>query len=473
MLYRSAASVVSFAMSFEKSICVVLGLTLLGVGCGEDKKEQSCSLADPTKGCSDGKVCEEVGGKPACAAPLVVEGRVTDPAGVAIPGAVIVAVDANDAPTSGTALSAADGRYQLRVPTARAEGGAPLKQQIKLRAAGDGFETFPSGLQRALPIEISGAAPRDGKLVFAGAGTDLVLSPGMKGLGSIAGTVKADPGKRGALVVAEGPATATGISDTDGAFVIFNVPAGAYTVRGYAAGLQLTPAMVTVSAGARANGIDLAARQAQLGAVSGSISIVDAPGGSMTSIVLVVASTFNQALARGEVPPGLRAPRGGAPSVSGAFTIGDVPDGDYVVLAAFENDGLVRDPDTSIGGTQIQRVKVAGAQVALPAGFKITEGLTVMQPGAGETPDVVMGTPTFVWKDDSSEERYSLEVIDSHGASMWRDDQVPRVTGGDVSLTYGGPPLPAGLYQFRVVSYRRGNIPISATEDLKGVFIIP
>jgi hypothetical protein len=144
-----------------------------------------------------------------------------------------------------------------------------------------------------------------------------------------------------------------------------------------------------------------------------------------------------------------------------------------VVLAAFENDGLVRDPDTSIGGTQIQRVKVAGAQVALPAGFKITEGLTVMQPGAGETPDVVMGTPTFVWKDDSSEERYSLEVIDSHGASMWRDDQVPRVTGGDVSLTYGGPPLPAGLYQFRVVSYRRGNIPISATEDLKGVFIIP
>jgi len=245
-------------------------------------------------------------------------------------------------------------------------------------------------------------------------------------------------------------------------------------VRGYAAGVQLAPAMVTVSAGARANGIDLAARQAQLGAVSGSISIVNAPGGSMTSVVLVVASTFNQALARGEVPPGLRAPHGGAPSVSGAFTIGEVPDGDYVVLAAFENDGLVRDPDTAIGGTQIQRVKVeAGAQVTLPSGFKITEGLTVMQPGAGETPDVVMGTPTFVWKDDSSEDRYSLEVIDSHGASMWRDDQVPRATSGNVSLAYGGPPLPAGLYQFRVVSYRRGDVPISATEDLKGVFIVP
>jgi hypothetical protein len=461
-------------MSMQKSFRMVLGLTLLSAGCGEDNQNQSCSLADPTHGCSNGQVCEEVAGKPACAAPLVVEGKVSDPAGQPIAGAVVTAVDGNDAPTAGTALSAADGRYQLRVPVARAEGGAPVQRQIKLRAAGAGFEAFPSGLQRALPLEISTAAPRDGILVFASSGTDLVLRPGMTGLGSIAGTVKADPGKRGALIVAEGPVVVSGISDVDGAFVLFNVPPGAYTVRGYAAGVQLAPAMVTVNAGARANGIDLTARQAQLGAVSGSVSIVNAPGGSMTSIVLVVASTFNQALARGEVPPGLRAPRAGAPSVSGPFTIGEVPDGDYVVLAAFENDGLVRDPDTAIGGTQIQRIKVeAGANVTLSAGFKITEGLTVMQPGAGETPDVVMGTPTFVWKDDSSEDRYALEVIDSHGASMWRDDQIPRATSGNVSVTYGGPALSAGLYQFRVVSYRRGDVPISATEDLRGVFIVP
>ena len=99
----------------------------------------------------------------------------------------------------------------------------------------------------------------------------------------------------------------------------------------------------------------------------------------MTSVVLVVASTFNAAWARGEVPPGLRAPGLGSPSVSGAFTITDVPDGDYVVLAAFENDNLVRDPDTAIGGTQIQRVTLgpASRQVALPASFKITEALAI------------------------------------------------------------------------------------------------
>jgi hypothetical protein len=474
LLYRSSSSLVRPPMPLEKSIRMVLGVTLLATSCGESNQGRSCSLADPVHGCDDGLFCEDVAGQPTCATPLVVEGRVSDPTGQPIAAVVITAVDANDAPTTGTAISAADGRYQLRVPAARAAGGAPLPRPIKLQASAAGFEAFPSGLQRALPLEVSAATPRGGALVFTSPGTDLVLRPGVSGLGSITGAVQAGAGQRGALVVAEGPAVVSGISDADGAFVLFNVPPGSYTVRGYAAGLQLAPAMVTVAPGARASGIDLAARPAQLGAVSGSVSIVDAPGGAMTSVVLVVASTFNQALARGEVPPGLRAPRAGAPSISGAFTIDEVPDGDYVVLAAFENDGLVRDPDTAIGGTQLQRVKVdAGARVALSAGFKLTGGLTVMQPGAGDTPDVVTGKPTFVWKDDSSEDRYALEVIDSHGASMWRDDQIPRATGGNVSVPYGGAPLPAGLYQFRVVSYRKGDVPISATEDLRGLFIVP
>jgi hypothetical protein len=462
-------------MSHEISIRLAMGLALLGVGCGEGQgQNQSCNVADPTHGCGSAQVCEEVAGRPACVAPLVVEGRVSDPAHQAIAGAVITAVDGNDAPTSGTAISGEDGRYALRVPVPRAAGGAPLTRPIKLRAAAAGFEPFPAGLQRALPIELSGASSRDGKLAFSSSATDLILQLGQVGLGSIAGTVRSEPGKRGVLVVAEGPVAVSGISDTDGAFVIFNVPPGSYTVRGYAAGVQLAPAMVAVSAGARASGIDLAARPAQLGAVSGSVSIVDAPGGAMTSVVLVVSSTFNEALARGQVPPGLRAPRAGAPSVNGAFTIDQVPDGSYVVLAAFENDGLVRDPDTAIGGTQLQRVMVeAGTPVALSEGFKITGGLTVMQPGAGDTPEPVTGTPTFVWQDDSSEDRYALEVIDSHGATMWRDDQIPRANGGNVSVPYGGAPLPAGLYQFRVVSYRKGDIPISATEDLRGVFMVP
>src|SRR5204862_2870658 len=109
------------------------------------------------------------------------------------------------------------------------------------------------------------------------------------------------------------------ISDADGAFVLFNAPPGAYTVRGYAAGVQLAPANVVVAAGARALAADLVPQSTPLGTISGSVEMVNAPGGSMTSVVLVVASTFNEALARGEVPPGLRAPRQGNPAISGTF----------------------------------------------------------------------------------------------------------------------------------------------------------
>jgi hypothetical protein len=457
----------------KTNICLLMVLGASACGGSEDERK-SCSLADPVGSCSDGKVCEEMGAAPACAAPVVVTGRVGDPAGQPIAAAIVTAVDANDAPTTGTATSQADGRYELRVPMARDDKGAPLPRPIKLRVSAAGFESFPSGLRRSLPLEIAGGTAMGGKLVVTSPATDVVLLPiaGAAGLGTIAGKVQGEPGKRGVLVVAEGPAVLSGISDADGAFVLFNAPPGAYTVRGYAAGVQLAPANVVVAAGARVLAGDLVPQSTALGAVSGTVEMVNAPGGSMTSVVLVVASTFNDALARGEVPPGLRAPRQGNPAISGSFSITDVPDGRYVVLAAFENDGLVRDPDTAIGGTQIQRVEVGPAAREVAAGgFKVTGGLAVIQPGAGDAPDPVAGAPTFVWQDDSSEDHYALEVVDNHGTVVWRNGNVPRANGGMVSVAYGGPPLARGLlYQFRATSFRRGNVPISQTEDLRGVF---
>ena len=82
----------------------------------------------------------------------------------------------------------------------------------------------------------------------------------------------------------------------------------------------------------------------------------------------------------------------------------------------------------------------------------------------------------FSWADDSSEDGYELTVFDTFGKQVYRDADVPRVTGsGDVSLAYAGPALAPGYYQFRAVSYRMDKAArtyISATEDLKGVFIV-
>jgi hypothetical protein len=199
-------------------------------------------------------------------------------------------------------------------------------------------------------------------------------------------------------------------------------------------------------------------------AVNGSVNIVNAQGGAQTSVVLVVDETFNMTLERGDVPKGLR-----AGNISNAFSVKNVPDGKYAVLAAFENDGLVRDPDPNISGTQIPHITVAGGSVDA-GNFKVTGALDVISPGAGD-PEPVMGTPTFTWKDDSSETGYSLVVFDTFGNKTWENTMIPSSKGSNPSVMYAGPALVKGnYYQFRATSLKTGS-PISRTEDLKGLFI--
>jgi hypothetical protein len=400
--------------------------------------------------------------------PVIVSGRVVSISGAPIVGARVTALDVNDAPISGTVVTNSEGAYSLDASAAR-------NQSIKLRAAAAGFVAFPSGIRRSLPVNISGAVEDGPVLVFASPRTEVALEPlaDPSGLGSIAGGV----GGNAALVVAEGPVVASTISNVAGEYVIFNLPPGSYDVRAYAAGWEWVPAQAMVVAEEHTPGVDLAVNGPAAGSVSGSVNIVNAPGGSRTSVVLVVASTFNDVTVRGDVPPGLRAPRSGSPSVNGEFTIAGVPSGTYKVLAAFENDDLVRDPDTGIAGTQIVEVTVNGSATTLPESFKITEALDVVSPGGDDVPTAITGTPTLIWADDSSEDYYSVEVLDSFGNIIWSDPNVPGVSGSPtVSVVYGGPALQSGrTYQFRALSWRDSGgsaRPISGTEDLRGVMTV-
>jgi hypothetical protein len=152
--------------------------------------------------------------------------------------------------------------------------------------------------------------------------------------------------------------------------------------------------------------------------------------------------------ARGEVPRGLRAPRTGVPNVAGDFSIDGVPDGSYVVLAAYENDDLVRDPDTNISGTDFVRIDVSiddGRTLSMSDSFKVTEALAVFAPGATE-PEAVNTAPTLRWADDSSEDWYDVRVFDAFGDEVWSSLELPGVSGQDeVSVEYGGP-LDPGMY---------------------------
>ena len=80
----------------------------------------------------------------------------------------------------------------------------------------------------------------------------------------------------------------------------------------------------------------------------------------------------------------------------------------------------------------------------------------------------------FVWVDDSSEDRYIVEVFDNFGTKLWSNENVVSSKGAqNVTVAYGGPPLTSGgYYQFRATSMKDG-VPISRTEDLLGVFMAP
>lgn len=460
------------------AVVIVLVPTLLA-GCGGrpgDGGDGTCDLLVPI--CPAGLICNAVlEGEARCVAPLIIQGTVVDATDdLPIAGALVQAVDVNGAAIGTSGETDEEGAFTLIVPAVRNIDGVPIEGSYTLRAQAATYQAFPSAIRPALPLDATTAILDDGTWVVENALTTVKLLP-LPGdasiLGSISGNIDAER-HAGVLIVAEAAGgSVVGFSDADGLYTIFNVPAGSYTVRGYMVGVQLEPATTSVTAGEAVVEVDLTEADRPLSTVSGNVQIVNAPGGLDTSVVLAVESTFVEDAARGEVPPGLRIGQ-----VLGAFTITDVPDGRYVVLAAFENDGLVRDPDQTIGGTRIVRIEVpdpaAGNVVELPEGFKITGALAVISPGADGPEEILTPTPVFIWEDDSSEEWYVIRVFDAFGNEIW-SEQLPSVSGSEtVSHTYAGPALEQGMfYQFRATSFREKTgqeTAISTTEDLMGVF---
>jgi hypothetical protein len=454
----------------------ILALAVVPLLAGCDLFTSMCDPAAPA--CGDGALCQQfTTGEYRCAAPVRLRGHVLDLADDGpIAGARVQAVDANGSAAGTTGVTDEQGAYSIDVPALLDENGTPVGGTYTLRVQAMSYQEFPSVIRPALPIDVSNAVQIEAEWVVENSLTTvklMALLGDTSGLGSIAGTILADK-RAGVLVVADATVEAvTGFSDSNGEYVVFNVPAGSYDVRGFAAGVQLNPTPTTLQAGEAKTGVDLSQSDRPLNTVSGNVQIVNAPGGAATSVILAVKSTFVEAAGRGATPPGLR-----AGDVKGAFTIENVPDGEYVVLAAFENDDLVRDPDQSIGGTMTVSIvlpdPVDGNVLVLSEGFKVTEALAVVSPGAAGPEEIATPTPTLQWADDSSEDGYEIRVLDAFGQLVWTDEIGPVTGSATVSHVYAGPALePASFYQFRVTSFRETGgqrTAISATEDLRGVF---
>lgn len=446
----------------------------------------ACSPDDEAP-CAAGLVCEaraDGGEAYICAGPVEIRGMVIDALDeTPIASAHVIALDDTGAPISDVAISDAEGRYVLPIAVPRDSDGNPATAlTLTLSGTALDYQIYPSGLQPAFPVSTADLVEADDDpdvddddhlSIVDNASTTIALLPLDNPSGfTISGRVGGEgDATGGALIVAEGSTGTHTIADRSGGFTLFNVAPGANTIRGYRGGLQIVPESVDVSQ--NVDGVVLELSTDGLATVNGSVNIVNPGDGKNTSVVLVPSSLFSEVFEFGPVPFGLRAPEPGiAANVSGAWTIAEVPAGTYKVLAAYENDFLVRDPDTGIAGTEILEITVEpGDAITLQDSFKVTGALGIVGPGANG-PEQVTGTPTFEFEDDSSEDYYEVVVHDALGNEIWRDDTIPSVSGSaTVVVEYGGPALRPGMYyRFRATSWK-ANSPISRTEELRGVFV--
>jgi hypothetical protein len=472
-----------------------LGIALLATllaACGN-----SSSHCDPVAqtGCGSSQVCAPVqNGTPACFAPVVVQGTVADITNSALLNdARVVALDANRAPLSTVAVTAgtgtAAGAYELKVQATRDSKGAPVQAFMTLRADKQGYQTFPGGVRAALPIDLSTATLDSGSQTWliTSATTQLTnlklvpLAPAVASASTayLHGTVARPPSGAGALVVAEpslGGAGVTAIAGKDGSYAIFNLAPGTqYVVTAYTEGANYTP-VTTAALSPGDNIVDaLALGAGATASFSGGLIYNNSATGPV-SVTLVVESTYDPILDRGESPPGL--------SVSGAgsYSFTGVPDGRYVVLAAFDIDQKVRDVSGTGNTAPVVAVIQSGALVNGPlANFKIVPAvdlLTIDGTTVSATPvAVTTATPAFGWQSgsvDASASTYRVNVYDSFGNLVWSHDQAALT--GQNSITLGQPLVSGMYYQLRILAIAE-KIPVpvsftqlSQTEDLLGVF---
>ncbi|HQM84858.1 MAG TPA: hypothetical protein PLD55_09285 [bacterium] len=431
---------------------------------------------EATEPCEGEKVCEPVFEETnyGCFPRLRVSGKVFNLESEMyepVEGATVVGMFTSGISTD-TILTDSLGNYEFFVRMLRNNMGLPVtKEALTLSVSAMGFEQVPGILRPSLPITFENVSCSDSMCNIHSGFLSIGLYPLDDSVLRYKINGKISEKKGGVLIIAEFDFSPCPLAYTDenGEFSIFNVPAGDYSLRAYVKDKNYSTETVTV-VDKDIDGVELDLLETPLSTLSGSVNIVNAPGGSKTSIVLIPASTFIESFSKGILAPGLRAPDYGIePNVSGNYTITGIPDGKYYVLAAFENDLLVRDPDPNIAGTQILKVTFPadGPVYDISIGnFKVTEAIPIIFPGA-EGPELISEPPLFQWERDASATKYIVNVYTAQGTVQWTKE-VPKTDDAVMSVQYDGPAL-KGFYQWIVVSYKN-TAPISMSEDLLGIF---
>ena len=222
--------------------------------------------------------------------------------------------------------------------------------------------------------------------------------------GYISGKVsEGSAGVSGALVIAENSSADQAystISDNEGNYSIYNVPAGNYQVKAFLSNYNSSPAAATVVSNTETLDINVAVTAGASGVLEGTIRNL-ATDNKDVDVTLVHPITK-------ETIPGLS-----TVSVNQSYTMSNIPNGTYIARATYQNDERVMDPDR-IAKFGEPEVTFAGNTIELT--FDITNAVTLNSPSNAATStqpvEINSTNPTFEWTAYSSTSDYVIEVVD-------------------------------------------------------------
>jgi len=341
------------------------------------------------------------------------------------------------------------------------------------RISAQGFKEVPQGSVSPVPFSVSSGQ------TFS----QTYYMDELQGtFGKIEGTVT--PNLSGFLIVA----TSSGMNEEyhtysgpDGYFVLFNVPYNSYEVDAIKSGYQSTnQPQVTLSSGSSSATVQINVIQITGSTLTGKVTFLAAQNG-IVDISLLDKISYS-------VVNGLTA----MIDTSRNYAINNIPAGEYVAWASYENDDYVMDPDWIFKNPGALNVSFT-TDTSKVRDFSVTDAINIVSPtnpANSITPALADSVvPTFYWNAYPQTKEYIIEVRDINGNLIWggftaigeiRHTQIPK-EWNSVEFNFDGSALmqlqSGNIYQWRLYSDDEATAGVqtllSSSEDLMGLFITP
>lgn len=292
------------------------------------------------------------------------------------------------------------------------------------------------------------------------------------------------PQQSGFLIVATSTTTNAAFhtySGPDGHFDLFNVPYDSYVVNAIKSGYQSSSKpQVSLSSVTPSATVQINLSQTTGSTLTGMITFLSTQNG-IVDVSLLDKNTL-------EVINGLTTKI----DTNRNYVIKNIPNGDYVAWASYENDGYVMDPDWIFKNPGALNVSF-NKDTSIVLNFSVTNAITITSPT--NPPDSIVPAladsvvPTFHWNAYPQAQEYIIEVRDINGNLIWggftssgviRHAQIPRGTTS-VEFNFDGSALsqlkPGVIYQWKIYADDNAapNVQtlLSSSEGLRGLFKVP